>query len=65
MNPKPILLFIVIFIFNKYLFNTTIKYFDLIVLSIFITLISFLLDNISNNHKNIKNIKKIKNINNY
>jgi hypothetical protein len=57
MNPKPVLLFIVIFIFNKYLFNKNINYTDLIILTTFITFISFLLDNLQS--------KNIKNLNNY
>jgi hypothetical protein len=51
MNLKPLLLFIVIFISNKYLLN--INYTDLIILTIFITFISFILDNIQS--KNIRN----------
>jgi hypothetical protein len=62
MNPKPILLFIVIFITNKYLFNKNINYTDLIILTIFITFIAYLLDNILN--KNIK-YNNVKNLNNY
>jgi hypothetical protein len=54
MNLKPLLLFIVIFTTNKYLFNTNVNYTDLIILTIFITFISFILDSVLS--KNIKNI---------